>query len=431
MGAPWSDGGAEPVRLSWECASGWAARGLRSGVRAPVRCCRTGQGFCSYCGLVAGQSGASARASSPRWATGSARISSTDMPSARSSCIRRQALVPLEAARPDVARERRDELELGDEHRAGGTGSRQEELGQAALRASRRTWRRGDRISIRSRSARSSSSRATSSGGSPGMRDSPASSDMKSRTGVDSSSASQSSNSSTPASVIAYTVRSGRLPSRVVSCAAIEAVLLQRLDDGVQRAVVELDALLLAAGAQGRGDLVGMHRPLGQAAEHGQRERVGHSASGHGTSSIRNGVSGTEYVPSRPHDEAGRTAPRGADPAGRCRVGLPAVGDVHDDAAGARPLRVKTRNGSRARTPRPKLVTPSNEPTWATCRNVQNPDTSTSSLGWPGGRPRRACTAICRNAPPRSATGRPDGSSVTAGYVRDAVRAPRMRRAGR
>ena len=49
-----------------------------------------------------------------------------------------------------------------------------------------------------------------------------------------------------------------------------------------------------------------------------------------------------------------RPGPR-ADPAGRRRVGLPAVGDVHDTRPRCRPpLRVKTRNGSRARTPRPK-----------------------------------------------------------------------------
>ena len=53
-----------------------------------------------------------------------------------------------------------------------------------------------------------------------------------------------------------------------------EAVLLQGVDHGVEGAVVELDALLLAPGPQGRGDLVRVHRPLGQAAEDGQGERV-------------------------------------------------------------------------------------------------------------------------------------------------------------
>ena len=49
------------------------------------------------------------------------------------------------------------------------------------------------------------------------MRDRPASSDVYSRTGVEISSASQSSNSAVPAAVISYTVRSGRRPSRVTS----------------------------------------------------------------------------------------------------------------------------------------------------------------------------------------------------------------------
>jgi hypothetical protein len=43
------------------------------------------------------------------------------------------------------------------------------------------------------------------------------------------------------------------------------------------------------------------------------------------------------------------------------------------------PVRAKTRNGSRARTPRPIVVCPSNEPAPAIWRNVAKPETSTSS----------------------------------------------------
>src|SRR5262249_934575 len=56
-----------------------------------------------------------------------------------------------------------------------------------------------------------------------------------------------------------------------------QPVLVQRVDDRVQRAVVELDALLLAALLQRRGDLVRVHRALDQAAEHGQRQGIGHA----------------------------------------------------------------------------------------------------------------------------------------------------------
>src|SRR5665213_2376602 len=49
-----------------------------------------------------------------------------------------------------------------------------------------------------------------------------------------------------------------------------QAVLLQRLDDRVQRPVVELDALFLAPAAQRRRDLVRVHRPLDQTCEDGK-----------------------------------------------------------------------------------------------------------------------------------------------------------------
>src|SRR4051794_1718014 len=44
---PFGGWGAGPTRLSWECASGPGRVRSCSGVRAPVRCCRTGRGFCS------------------------------------------------------------------------------------------------------------------------------------------------------------------------------------------------------------------------------------------------------------------------------------------------------------------------------------------------------------------------------------------------
>ncbi len=82
-----------------------------------------------------------------------------------------------------------------------------------------------------------------------------------------------------------------------------EAVLLERVDHGVERAVVELDALLLAPGAQGRGDLVRVHRPLGQAAEDGQRERVVDPATCHRSlPPIR--ILGLEYVASSQRSQA-------------------------------------------------------------------------------------------------------------------------------
>jgi len=63
-----------------------------------------------------------------------------------------------------------------------------------------------------------------------------------------------------------------------------QAVLLQRLDHRVERAVVELDAELLAPAAQRGGDLVRVHRALVQAAQHRQSQRVGHPSTGHGYS---------------------------------------------------------------------------------------------------------------------------------------------------
>src|SRR4051812_30232883 len=68
------------------------------------------------------------------------------------------------------------------------------------------------------------------------------------------------------------TALAGRLP------AADELVLLERLDHGVQRPVVELDAVLLAPRAEGRGDLVRVHGPLAEAAQHGEGQQIGHPA---------------------------------------------------------------------------------------------------------------------------------------------------------
>src|SRR5690348_5815478 len=53
-----------------------------------------------------------------------------------------------------------------------------------------------------------------------------------------------------------------------------ELVLLQRLDHGVQRAIVELDALVLVPLAHRARHLVRVHGPLVEAGEHGQREWV-------------------------------------------------------------------------------------------------------------------------------------------------------------
>src|SRR5450755_1263452 len=53
-----------------------------------------------------------------------------------------------------------------------------------------------------------------------------------------------------------------------------EPVLLQRLDNRIERAVVELDALVLASLAHRGCHLVGMHRVLRETCQHYQRERI-------------------------------------------------------------------------------------------------------------------------------------------------------------
>ena len=55
-----------------------------------------------------------------------------------------------------------------------------------------------------------------------------------------------------------------------------EAVLGQVVHHGVQGAVVQLDAALLALGAHGRGHLVRMHRPLAERGQHGEGQGIGH-----------------------------------------------------------------------------------------------------------------------------------------------------------
>ena len=75
--------------------------------------------------LSPGWPGAAARASSPRWRTGSAKISSNVIPSARSSCMRRQTRRAAERVRSGCrGRASVDEVELGGQHAPAGSGSR-------------------------------------------------------------------------------------------------------------------------------------------------------------------------------------------------------------------------------------------------------------------------------------------------------------------
>ena len=320
----------------------------------------------------------------------------------------------VEAARPDVVGERRDEVELGGEHVPAVPALDQEELGEPGLR--RLGEHRVERPQLDPQPLGAFLQqpgdlvrREPGHEGQPGLERREVPHRRRQQLGQ-------------PVLELLDAGLGDRV-HRALGALALaggllrgdQTVLLQRLDDGVQGAVVELDALLLAAGAQRRGDLVGMHRSLGQAAEDGQRERVRHSASGHGTSSIRNGVSGTEYVPSRP-----MTRPAGPPRGGGSGRPMPCRATSGGRRRRRRgrcrpPPRVKTRNGSRARTPRPKLVTPSNEPTWATCRNVENPDTFDQFTAcWPaGGRSGRAAPRSAGTRRRGARTGRPVGSSVT------------------
>src|SRR5215217_5424948 len=79
------------------------------------------------------------------------------------------------------------------------------------------------------------------------------------------------------------------------------------------------------------------------------------------------------------------------------------------------PAMLKTRNGSRARTPRARVLEPSKEPAQATCRKVGYPPTSTTSRGSAGRNVGRPCssyagarTTISRSAAPRTGTGSPE-----------------------
>ena len=81
--------------------------------------------------------------------------------------------------------------------------------------------------------------------------------------------------------------------------ASDQSVALQRLDDGVEGAVAEFDALLLVTLAHRRRHLVRVHWPLEQQGQHRKRERavrvlvfghgiIGSRISGHGyTAAIR------------------------------------------------------------------------------------------------------------------------------------------------
>ena len=72
--------------------------------------------------------------------------------------------------------------------------------------------------------------------------------------------------------------------------------LEQRLDDAVERAVVQADTRVLPSGTHGGGHLVRVHGALGQAGQHGEGERVG-APSGHGVipPNTRSRVYGSEY----------------------------------------------------------------------------------------------------------------------------------------
>ena len=96
------------------------------------------------------------------------------------------------------------------------------------------------------------------------------------------------------------------------------APTLQALDHPVERAVVELDALVLVPGAQRLGDLVGVHGPLVQAAQHRQGEGVASCAPCHSVSDTRNRAfrQGRRVsLPSRPPPVAS-VAPGWGTPAG-------------------------------------------------------------------------------------------------------------------
>ena len=55
----------------------------------------------------------------------------------------------------------------------------------------------------------------------------------------------------------------------------------QSVDHRVERAVAQLDALVLVPVLQGRGHLVRMHRPLEQQRQHGERQGIGRAVGGH------------------------------------------------------------------------------------------------------------------------------------------------------
>src|SRR3954451_371440 len=86
-----------------------------------------------------------------------------------------------------------------------------------------------------------------------------------------------------------------------------------------------------------------------------------------------------------------------------------------------RPSSTNTRNGSRALTPTPNVVKPSNEPANTTWRTVRNPPTSTTFAGsglnvaLPARSFVGANSVTSRNAPPASATASPLPWSSTDG----------------
>ena len=107
-----------------------------------------------------------------------------------------------------------------------------------------------------------------------------------------------------------------------------QLALLEGLHHAVQRAVVEPDALVLGPGPEGLRHLVGVHRPLLEAGQHGQGQRVGPGAAGrHGWQSTPLRLLVKEYFVCRLQSVP--DVAHGPDPAGLAGIGL----DLQADAA--------------------------------------------------------------------------------------------------
>src|SRR5579884_2918650 len=140
----------------------------------------------------------------------------------------------------------------------------------------------------------------------------------------------------------------GSAPGALGRLGGDEVVAHQRLDHGVEGAVVELDAAVHVAVAHHLGHLVGVHRPLEQEREHGEGEWVGgrrflrwhYPASKYPGTSICPRASCCKRPSARP--EASRTEPPRDQ---RVPVALPIrLSHTHrpcPDAAGAFPLRLR------------------------------------------------------------------------------------------